>query len=136
MDTPKNCIDVMTEFSFKGEDYLCKTCLDLDQLLHQHEDLPVIHELLAHQHGIDTYSYLFEVMLEADLEFSNPQGYATRYMKDGKFDLEALDDDWTKNRTQLQVQSLAATDLGISDLDQHPALKRALFEAYSLGRKS
>lgn len=131
-----NCIDVLTEFSFKGENYLCSACLDLDELLHKHEDLPVIHELLAHKHGIDTYSYLFEVMLEADLEFSNPRGYATRYMKDGKFDLAMLDEDWTKNRTQLQIKSIAATDLGIDDLDQHPALKRALFEAYTLGRKA
>ncbi len=136
MPTMKNCIDVLTEFSFKGEDYLCTASLDLDQLLHHHDDLPVIHELLAKQHGIDTYSYLYEVMLEADLEFSNPQGLAARYLKDGVFDLEALDRDWETNKAQLKIQSIAENELGITDLEQHPALKRALIEAYYLGRKA
>lgn len=131
----KNCIDVLTEFSFKGENYLCTACLDLDELLHKHDDLPVIHELLAHKHGIDTYSYLYEVMLEADLEFSNPQGYAARYMSDGKFDLIALDLDWEKNKAVLRVKTIAAEELGITDLDQHPELKTALFAAYHLGGK-
>ncbi len=136
MNMAKNCIDVLTDFSFKGEDYLCTACLDLDELLERHDDLPVIHEILAHKHGIHTYSYLFEVTLEADLVFSNPQGLAALYMKDGEFDLHALDEDWYKHRAQLQIQSLAASELGIGDLAQHPALQRALLDAYNLGKKA
>ncbi len=130
----KNTVDVKTEFSFKGEDYLCFATLDLDELIERHADLPVIHELLAHKHGIDTYSYLFEVMLEAELEFSNPQGLALRYMKDGQFDLEALDSDWDGHKTLMQVQEIAAEEMGIEDLAQHPDLQRALINAYRLGR--
>lgn len=136
MPAMKNSVDVKTEFSFKGEDYLCSATLDLDELLQQHDDLPVIHELLAHQHGIDTYSYLYEVMLEADLEFSNPQGLVAAYMKDGTLDLEALDWDWNKHRAQLEVQAIAAEKLGIADLGAHPELQRALLEAYQLGKQA
>lgn len=132
----KNCVDVKTEFSFKGEDYLCSATLNLDELLQQHDDLPVIHELLAHQHGIDTYSYLFEVMLEADLEFSNPQGLVAAYMKDGTLDLEALDWDWNKHKAQLEVQAIAAEKMGIADLGAHPELQRALLEAYQQGKQA
>lgn len=132
----KNTIDVQTEFSFKGEDYLCAATLDFDDLLQQHDDLPVIHELLAHKHGIDTYSYLFEVMEVADLEFSNPQGLAVRYMKDGEFDLEALDYDWYKHKAEMQVRMIAAEKMGITDLEQHPALQRALMDAYKLGKQT
>jgi hypothetical protein len=131
-----NSIDARVEFSFKGEDYLCSATLDLDELLQQHDDLPVIHELLAQKHGIDTYSYLFEVMLVADIEFSNPQGLALRYMKDGEFDFVALDDDWTRNKALMQVRLIAAAEAGITDLEQHPALQRALLTAYNFGEKT
>ena len=130
-----NSIDARVEFSFKGEDYLCSAALDLDELLQQHDDLPVIHELLAQKHGIDTYSYLFEVMLVADIEFSNPQGLALRYMKDGEFDFVALDDDWTRNKALMQVRLIAATETCITDLEQHPALQSALLAAYNSGKK-
>ena len=136
MLTMMNTVDVRTEFSFKGEDYLCSATLDLDELFDQHAELPVIHELLAHKHGIDTYSYLFEVMLEAELEFANPQGLAVRYMKDSEFDLEALDSDWEGHRVQRQVQEIATEDMGIADLDQHPELRRALINAYRLGKRA
>ncbi|MDD2685075.1 MAG: hypothetical protein PHY62_02830 [Gallionella sp.] len=130
-----NSIDARVEFSFKGEDYLCSATLNLDELLQQHDDLPVIHELLAQKHGIDTYSYLFEVMLVADIEFSNPQGLALRYMKDGEFDFVALDDDWARNKALMQVRLIAAADADITDLEQHPALQRALLAAYNSGKK-
>lgn len=132
----KNTVDVQTEFSFKGEDYLCSATLDLDELIEQHADLPVIHELLAHKHSIDTYSYLFEVMLEAELEFGNPQGLAVNYMKDGEFDLEALDSDWEGHKIKMQVQGIAAQEMGITDLNQHPDLQRALITAYRLGKRT
>ena len=134
MSAMQNSVDVRTEFSFKGEDYLCSATLDLDELFSQHADLPVIHELLAHKHDIDTYSYLFEVMLEAELEFSNPQGLAVRYMKDDEFDLEALDSDWESHKVRKLTQQIAAQEMDITDLDQHPGLQRALLAAYRLGR--
>jgi len=131
----QNSIDVKTDFSFKGENYTCAATLDLDQLLHQHDDTPSIHALLAARHGIDTYSYLYEVMLEADLEFSNPVGLAARYMKDDQFDLAKLDLDWEINKADVSVQNIAASEMGINDLSQQPALKRALLAAYYAGRK-
>lgn len=132
----KNSIDVKAEFSFKGENYTCSANLDLEQLLHQHDDTPCIHELLAAHHGIDTYSYLYEVMLESDLEFSNPTGLATRYMTGDQFDLEKLDLDWETNMADVRVQRIAANEMRITDLDQQPALKRALLAAYYAGRKA
>src|SRR5665811_1614089 len=82
----KNSIDASVEFSFKGEDYTYKTSIDLDQLLRDHDTLPSIHAILARLHSIDTYSYLYEVMQEAEIEFSNPHGLTADYLVDGKFD--------------------------------------------------
>jgi len=79
---------------------------------------------------------LYEVMLESDLEFSNPTGLATRYMTGNQFDLEKLDLDWETNMADVRVQRIAANEMGITDLDQQPALKRALLAAYYAGRKA
>ncbi len=57
-------------------------------------------------------------------------------MKDGAFDLAALDDDWTKHKAEMQVRMIAAEKMGITDLAQHPELQRALMDAYQLGKQT
>ncbi|MDD4928654.1 MAG: hypothetical protein PHP85_05175 [Gallionella sp.] len=131
-----NSIEAGVEFSFRGVDYTHTVTIDLDELLRQHDAPPSIHVILARQHGIDTYSYLYEVMQEADIEFSRPQGYAKDYLKDGKFDLPFLAANWQSAKTTALLQPIALRELGIEDLYLHPALWRALLEAYNLGRSS
>lgn len=131
-----NSIDASVEFSFKGEDYHYTTCLDLEQLLQRYDAMPSIHDLLAKQNGVDTYSYLFEIMQGAEIEFSNPQGLAADYLVDGKFDLAALEKSWEHAKTCVLLRAIAVRELGITDLTRNPAIQRALIEAYNLGKKS
>lgn len=129
-----NSFAAKIEFSFQGEDYTYASEIDLDRLLRLHDELPSLHVLLANSHGIDTYSYLYEVMQEADIEISDPQGFARHYLTGNDFDLCAFASDWQKNKALLLVQPIALRELEITDLDQHPALKRALIAAYNIGR--
>ncbi|MCX7192509.1 MAG: hypothetical protein NTY60_02620 [Proteobacteria bacterium] len=130
----KNSINASVDFSFKGEDYSYTTVLDLDQLLRQHDALPSLHVILARQHGIDTYSYLYEVMQEADIEFIEPEGYASNYVIEGEFDPGALAANWQTAKAEMLLQPVAEKELDITDLNQHPAIKRALVAAYNLGK--
>ncbi|MDO8350310.1 MAG: hypothetical protein Q7S94_04060 [Gallionella sp.] len=128
-----NSITARVEFSFKGEDYSYTASIDLNQLLLQHSSLPSFHVILAKLHKIDTYSYLYEVMEATDIEFSNPAGCAANYLLDGEFDPSALAADWHTAKVSVLLQPIAERELGITDLNQHPALKRALVAAYYLG---
>lgn len=130
--TMKNSIELHVEFSFKGEDYSFTSTLDLDKLLMHHVVLPSFHEILAKEHGVDTYSYLYEVMLEADIEFRHAAGIATDYLAEGKLDLARMESDWQDLHILSQLRPIAER-LGITDLDNHEALKNALIQAYKLG---
>lgn len=132
----KNSIDARVEFSFKGEDYSYTTRINLDQLLLHHDSPPSLHAILAKQHKVDTYSYLYEVMEATEIEFSNPEGFAADYLFDGEFNPSALADNWHTAKITLLLQPIAARELGIDDLNGHPALKRALVQAYILGSKT
>jgi hypothetical protein len=133
---PKNSIDAAVEFSFKGVDYHYATCLDLDLLFRQHDAMPSIHVMLARAHSVDTYSYLYEVMQEEGITYSNPQGAALDYLADGKFDQAALEANWQNAQASALVQPIAERELGITSLDLHPDIKRALIAAYNLGKSA
>jgi len=130
---PKNSVDARVEFSFKGEDYSYTASIDLDQLLLRHGSLPSFHVILAKLHNVDTYSYLYEVMEATDIEFSNPQGCAADYLLDGEFNPSALAAHWHTAKVSALLQPIATRELNITDLNEHPELKRALMEAYYLG---
>jgi hypothetical protein len=130
----KNAITARIEFSFQGQNYAYTSQLDLDHLLNRYDELPMLHAIMATQHGIDTYSYLYEVMQEADIEFVEPLGYAVNYLIEGEFDIAALARNWQAQKALALLQPIARRELGIDDLDQQPALKQALIAAYNLGR--
>ncbi len=131
-----NFVDAGVEFSFKGVNYHYTTRLDLEQLLQRYDAMPSIHDILAKQNNVDTYSYLFEIMQGTEIEFSNPQGLASDYLVDDEFNLAALEKNWQNAQTCVLLQSIAARELGITDLTRHHAIQRALIEAYNLGRKA
>lgn len=132
----KNTIDACIEFSFKGETYTPFATIDLDSLLEQGGSLPSIHALLAERNGIDTYSYLYEVMQEEEISFSNAQGLAADFLADGHFDAQAFADRWQENQIIDRLQALATRTLGIDCLEQHPQIREALLQAYRLGRST
>jgi len=132
----KNSIDAHVEFSFKGEDYSLTSHVDLDLLMEAESSLPSFHAILAHEHGIDTYSYLFEVMLESDIRFSDAQGIAASFSDGEDFDREGFINAWQENRILKLLQPIATRELGIADLNQHQPLKTALVQAYDLGKRA
>ena len=131
-----NRIEAHIEFSFKGETLSLSSTIDLDQLLARYDTLPSLHALLAKEHGIDTYSYLYEVMQETEIEFKNPQGNARQLLIDGNLDHEALASNWQNLRILTLLQPIATRELGIANLDQHQTLKNALIQAYNLGKEA
>lgn len=128
-----NRIDAHIEFSFRGESYDLSSTLDLDRVLEKYLTLPSLHLVLAVEHGIDTYSYLYEVMLEEGIRFDNAQGMAVDFMKDGVFDLEGYTAHWGESHRIAPLQIIAQQEMGIEDLERHPQLKSALLRAYQLG---
>lgn len=130
----KNTIDAHLEFSFKGEHYTLSTTLNLDALPLDEDALPDFHHLLAQANGIDTYSYLYEVMESCDLEFSNAVGIAAECLHDGVFDVACFQ---ARRCAQLETAILAPIArrlLQVDNLDSQPALKQALLEAYHTGK--
>jgi hypothetical protein len=132
----KNSIDAHIEFSFKGEDYSLTSQVDLDLLMETESSLPPFHAILAHDHDIDTYSYLYEVMLESEIQFADAHGIAANFLSGENFDREGFINSWQENRILNLLQPIATRELGIADLNQHQSLKTALVQAYDLGKRA
>lgn len=132
----KNSIDARVTFSFKGEEYSPSATIDLDDCLQQLGSLPPLHSVLAKANGIDTYSYLYEVMEMSEIYFENPQGIAVGCVTDGRFDQKAFELKWRESLVLTSLQSIAERELGVQDLEQQPDLKRALLQAYTLGAEA
>jgi hypothetical protein len=136
MPPMKNSIDVHVEFSFKGEDYSLTSNIDLDQFMENGSSFPSFHAILARDNKIDTYSYLYEVMLETGIRFANAQGIAANFLSGEDFDQEGFTTSWQENRILGLLQPIATRELGITDLNQHQSLKIALVQAYKLGKRA
>jgi len=132
----KNSIDAHIDFSFKGEVYQLASTLDLDKVLDKFITLSSLHQIMAVEHHIDTYSYLYEVMQEAEIHFDNPQGLATEFLKNGIFDLDGYIAHRGDSCMMDTLQAIALRELGIENLAQHPQLKSALTRAYQLGMEA
>lgn len=130
----KNSIDARVEFSFKGEDYDLVSHIDLDARVLQPDQASSFHQILARDHRIDTISYLYEVMLETEIEFSNPHGLAADFLHEGNFNMEQFSLCLQAYRIGVLLQPIAKSELNIDDLEQHPDIKNALVKAYQLGK--
>lgn len=131
-----NSIDARIEFSFRGETHSLSSTLDLDKILDKFIAPPSLHHVLAVEHGIDTYSYLYEVMQEEEILFDNAQGRAAEFLHDGIFDLEGYAANRGESELLDSLQAIALREMGIENLDGHPQLKSALIQAYQLGMEA
>ena len=132
----KNSIDAAVTFSFKGETYTPSTTIDLDALMKQHDCLPQFHHLLAMENGIDTYSYLYEVMEQSPIRFDNAQGPVTEFLDNEALDIEAFQEYWRQGRVVDLLQSIALRQMCVDDIEVEPDLKAALLEAYYCGKNA
>jgi len=131
----KNQITAKVEFSFKGEVFSPSAIIDLDQVMAQQDPQPSFHLMIAQKNKIDTFSYLYEVMEQAEIVFADAQGIATEFLNDHRFNFSALQDAWHETKLEQMYQEIAATEMGADALDRHPGLKNALVKAYELGKK-
>lgn len=130
-----NRIDASIEFSYQGETYHPKLSIHLDDLMQNHHGLPDLHRYLANQSGIDTYSYLYEVMESHPIVYSNATGLAQQCLVDGQFDLACFEQLWHAQQQTEALSTIAHTHMGVDNLSQHPKLHQALLEAYRLGQQ-
>jgi len=134
----KNTICVTTTFSFKGETYSPSAVVDLDKYA---ADKDSTHEglifILAQLNNIDTYSYLFEVMQQTELDFTEPTGLAVNCLgDDGQLDLVKFRELKLADEIQQQLNDIAKTVLGINELDKESAIRKAMLKAYEMGKNN
>lgn len=132
-EQPQNSVDIRSEFSFKGEEYILVSTLDLDWMIERRLDPDTLHQWLAETHGIDTYSYLFEVMEVDPVVFENPRGLAVHFHNGGGFDFDAYAHARKLEHRLASLQVIASREMGVDDLARHPQLQQALLQAYQLG---
>lgn len=123
-----------TEFSFQGETHELECVIDLDRCTAVEGERPDFHLMLARAHGIDPYSYLYEVLEAQDIEFADPTGLAAGCCNDGSFDWDCFVQASRDERDRLAVKRIAEKSLGIRDLDARPELAAAMLIAYRAGR--
>lgn len=129
----KDSIVARVEFSFRGVNYELESQLDLEHVLDKFLDLPSLHNVMAVEHDIDTYSYIFEVMELEPIIFRDATGRAADFLHDGEFDLEGYKALLGESEKMDTLRVIASIEMGIENLDKHPQLKSALMRAYQLG---
>jgi len=128
-----NRVTVSIEYSFKGETKTLRSEVDIDALMEEHGELPALNDLIARHNGFDPYSYEYDVILSEEVTFEAAAGPIAGFIKDGVLDAEAFNDFWDRNFIDFKLQEIANRHLGISSLDDNPALKAALQEAWEHG---
>jgi hypothetical protein len=129
-----NTIRARMDFSFKAESYELDASIDLDRCLGDSDEAPNFHLLLAKSAGIDTYSYLYEVLESHDIVFSEATGVAAQSCRDGAFDWFRFARDAHDADDLDVVRAIAESTMGVADLDGRAELKAALLAAYRAGK--
>lgn len=131
-----NTLRVRAEFSYQAKTHALECGIDLDDCSAEEGEPPDFHLMLARAHGIDPYSYLYEVLEVQDLEFAEPTGLAAGCCRDGGFDWAGFIRARSEERDRAAIRQVAAQALGIADLDARPELAAAMLAAYRAGRDS
>ncbi len=128
-----NSIDVGVSFSYQGQDFNYSMTINLDEFMLQSANLPSFHFVLAKANKVDTYSYLYEVMLDSPVYYHNAQGLAEDFLHETLFDLYGFIKKWEVVKLEQNLQDIALDELGITDLKSQQGLNNALLKAYQLG---
>jgi len=125
----KNIITASIHFSFKGQELSPSLTVELDQYLEGGGTLPDFCLLIAKANNHDFYSYEYEMMQAAEINYSNANGLIADFVKNGQLDIIAFETAWNENKALEKLLIIAETHLNIKDLEQHIELKKALLEA-------
>lgn len=129
-----NKITASITFHFKGEIFTSSLELDLDELMQRYNGLPPLHETLATENNIDSYSYQYEMLLGEDIQFSNAKGDAVSFLNDGQFNQIEYEHFWFQKNILNHLQQILLTELDIDEIEQHPKLIQAMLAAFEYGR--
>ncbi|MDX8395235.1 MAG: hypothetical protein R8K22_02340 [Mariprofundaceae bacterium] len=132
----KNKITFSLTFCFKGQTFKPCSTLDLDDCMEKKSAIPCLYSILAQESGFDSYSYEYDVLMMAEIEYEQAEGMAVNFLHDGFFDSENFKIAWHQNKLDDHMESIASRCMNIESFDDHQALKKALIEAYHLGRNS
>ena len=131
----KNTITASIEFSFKGTKHSPSITIELDPYLVNGGNFPNLVQAIANQNGFDVYSYEYEVMQEQVITYSNPEGFVAEFITDGNLNIAAFEAAWHENNALEKLLLIAEQHMNITEFNQHSELKKALLDAYELGKK-
>ena len=131
----KNIITASIHFSFKGKELSPSLTVELDPYLEGASSFPNLCSLIAKANNHDLYSYEYEMMQEAEIKYSDAHGLVAEFINEGQLDVEAFETTWNENKALTKLLSIAEEHMDITDFSQHLELKKALLEAYMLGKK-
>ncbi|VAW68550.1 hypothetical protein MNBD_GAMMA09-3185 [hydrothermal vent metagenome] len=121
-------------FCFKGQTHEPSIEIKLAEYMRTPENYPDICMMIARANDFDMYSYEYEMMQAENITFSDASGLVADYINDGMLDFVSFEQAWEEKRCLTKLADLARNILSIDDLEQSPDLKKALLEAYKLGR--
>jgi len=128
-----NIIKASVIFCYKGETHSPFIMLELDPYLEINASLPDLYPMIAKANNHDLYSYEFEMMQAENIVFSEAEGLVAEFVIDGRLDMDGFQTAWQENILLNQLQDIGQRILSVDDVEQQPALKQALIEAYQLG---
>ncbi len=126
----QNTVLASIEFYFKGIRYAFSAVIDMDTCMRHGEPMRHIYQTLASENGISLHGYEFDVMEMENIEFSEPSGLVVDFFDHGVIDIDGLHDAWQREKIHSTLQAIASKHLGVDNLDENPALKAALLEAF------
>ena len=129
-----NRVTASIEYSFKGETKTLRSEFDIDALMTEHREMPSLNDLIARKHGFDSYSYEYDVILAEEVIFEEASGPIAGFIENGELDVHAFSEHWDATIADRKLQEIAARLLNVDSLDEHPALKAALREAWDHGQ--
>lgn len=131
----KNILTASIHFSFKGKEHSPSLTIELEPYLEGAGSFPNLCSLIAKANNHDLYSYEYEMMQATNIKYSDAQGLVAEFINDGQLDVEAFEAAWNENKALIKLLSIAEDHMKITDFSDHIELKKALLEAYMLGKK-
>ena len=129
-----NIVKASVLFCFKGESHSPFVRLELDKYLEINASIPDLYPMIAKANNHDLYSYEFEMMQAEEIVFSDAEGLVADFIVDGRLDMAGFQAAWQKDILLNQLQEIAQRIMSVNDIEQQPELKKALMEAYYLGK--
>ena len=132
----KNILTASIHFSFKGKELSPSMTVELEPYLEGSGNFPNLCSLIAKANNHDAYSYEYEMMQAAEIKYSDAQGLVAEFINDeGQLDVAAFEAAWNENKALIKLLAVAEEHMNITDFSDHLELKKALLEAYMLGKK-